>query len=308
MCHFKYSISMKKYLVKLASFCVFVIIIDFFIGLGFTYMRVHTKGGDTGLANYIHEELKDEVLFFGSSRCFHHYDPNIISDSLEMSCYNCGMDGMGILYFYQRFKLITERYSPKLIVYDIHPKFDLLVNEPDNKYLGGMRAFYNHQSIRHVFEDVDSYEPYKMMSNAYRYNSKLLPYFSDMVAPSKSSDKGYRPKDKVMKYEPSITSVETPYNVDSLKIKYFELLIKECQEKGIQLVLATSPIYKGYRSSKYDIAMSLANKHNIPYLLHVNEETISRNKIYFYDSSHMNRKGATEYSKMIAHELKKILK
>ena len=171
-----------------------------------------------------------------------------------------------------------------------------------------MRAFYNHQSIRHVFEDVDSYEPYKMMSNAYRYNSKLLPYFSDMVAPSKSSDKGYRPKDKVMKYEPSITSVETPYNVDSLKIKYFELLIKECQEKGIQLVLATSPIYKGYRSSKYDIAMSLANKHNIPYLLHVNEETISRNKIYFYDSSHMNRKGATEYSKMIAHELKKILK
>jgi lysophospholipase L1-like esterase len=110
-----------------------------------------------------------------------------------------------------------------------------------------------------------------------------------------------------MKYEPRNYNERKTYVVDTLKLKYFERLIQECKEKKITLIFATSPIYNDYEASKYNIIRGLAKKYDIPYLLYFDYSPISNNKDFFYDRTHMNRSGATEYSKMIAHELKHII-
>lgn len=164
---------MKKFISKVILFLIGLVILDQLVGIGARYLVGHAKGGDTGLNNYICNQMEEECIIFGSSRGMHHYDPNIITDSLDMSCWNCSLDGNGIILMYGRYKMLSARYTPKMLIYDVQTSFDLL--EGDNhKYLGGLRYYYDRQGIDSIFWNVDKTERFKMMSNCYRYNSQWL--------------------------------------------------------------------------------------------------------------------------------------
>lgn len=100
---------MRRFICKILLFLIGLVIVDNLVGLEGKYLVNHVKGGDNGLNTYICRKLQDDCLVFGSSRGMHHYDPNIISDSLGMSCWNCSLDGSGIILMYGRYKLLSER-------------------------------------------------------------------------------------------------------------------------------------------------------------------------------------------------------
>ena len=145
---------MKKFLIKIGIFFSFVLIFDVLSGKVFSFLVDHAKGGDNKRNNYICNEVKEDILIFGSSRALHHYNPIIISDSLKMSCYNCGQNGNGAILNYGRYQLICQRYHPKVLIYDVLADFDLLVGEDSHKYLGWIRAYYDRKGIPEVFEAV----------------------------------------------------------------------------------------------------------------------------------------------------------
>ena len=118
---------MKKFLIKTVLFFIIIAIIDVLSGKLFTCLVEHTKGGDNWRNNYICDGVNDDILIFGSSRALHHYNPVIISDSLNLSCYNCGQDGNGAILNEARYQLILQRHRPKVLIYDVIPGFDLLV-------------------------------------------------------------------------------------------------------------------------------------------------------------------------------------
>ena len=93
---------MKKYLIKIGLFFLLVAIVDVAVGKTFSYLLDHVKGGDNGRNNYICDSLRTDILVFGSSRAIHHYNPLILTDSLGLSCYNCGQDGNGSILNYAR--------------------------------------------------------------------------------------------------------------------------------------------------------------------------------------------------------------
>ena len=118
---------MKRFVIKILVFLAIMFILDRGFGLAMKYLQDHAKGGYVGHHNYILHQANEDILIFGSSRAIHHYNPQIIEDSLGMSCYNCGQDGNGIVLFYGWWQMIKERYQPKMIVYDVNPSFDLLI-------------------------------------------------------------------------------------------------------------------------------------------------------------------------------------
>jgi hypothetical protein len=61
----------------------------------------------------------------------------IIQDSLNMTCYNCGYDACGIITAYGLLRTLYKRYTPKVILYEVTPKFDCL--EGDNFSFLGLR-------------------------------------------------------------------------------------------------------------------------------------------------------------------------
>lgn len=296
---------MKKFLSKVTLFLIGLVVLDALVGVGARYFVSHAKGGDTGLSNYICHQMKEECIIFGSSRGMHHYDPNIITDSLSLSCWNCSLDGNGIILMYGRYKLISARYNPKMILYDVQEGFDLLKGD-NHKYFGGLRYYYDEPSIDTIFWSVDISERFKMMSNCYRYNSQWLQLISDNIHPLQSDDKGYRPMDKKMVYQPRVTKnkQKTGYEYDTLKLAFLEKLIVSCKSKGTKLIFAISPQYKTHNDEVYAPLKKICKKYNIPLFNHFCDTMFVDNPDFFYDSVHMNRYGATKYTKILTKEIK----
>lgn len=300
---------MKNFIFKILLLIVILLIIDKSIGIIFQFMQHHSKGGDTGRMEYIANRMNQDILIFGSSRAIHHYNPQIIEDSLQMSCYNCGKDGNGIIFSYGMYRLFKDRYTPKVIIYDVLDDFDLINKDNNEKYLEWLRYYYNKPGIDSIFINVDKNEKYKMISQMRRYNYKFIQVASDYITPTQQDIKGYRPLEGTIKYEPiKNNNSNKSIQYDNLKLEYFKLFIKDCKEKGTKLIFMVSPQYKGEKKQSYEAIIKLAKEENIPFFYHYDENEISSNKKYFKDSMHMNKYGAEKYTKKIINEIKTYLK
>ena len=297
---------MKRFLVKVLFYLSIIYIIDCLSGILFPYLVKNAQGGDNGRNNYICDLTNEDILIFGSSRAIHHYNPRIISDSTKLSCYNCGQDGCGIILNYARLKLIKQRYSPRVIIYDIIPKFDIYEGIDNHQYLTWLKAYYDRDGIAEVFDDVDTTESIKMLSNLYRYNSKFIQILSDYFKPLQSTGiNGYRPLIGNLENIPiNRDENDNQFDIDTLKIKYFRSFINDSKESKVFFVV--SPIYNGFDSVQFEPIRMLCKECGIPFINFGNHPKYFHNPNYFKDSGHLNSKGADEFSKDIIRELKRI--
>lgn len=299
---------MKRFIVKLAIFLTLLCVVDFAIGKVCRYLQVNSKGGNFGRNTYIHERMLDEIVLLGSSRCIHHYDATLISDSLGMSCYNCGTDGNGIILMYPRYKLITARYKPKVILYELSLGFDITANEDNHTYLRWIRSYHNHKPVEDVILSVDPIEKFKMLSQSYCFNSEFFQLLLDNIHPINNGERGYRPLEGIMNHNLEVSNKPVEFSVDSLKLHYMKALINECKENNIQLVFALSPSYKKEYDGDYQLLFDLAEENGVPVLNHFCDTNFVNKKEFFVDRTHMNKYGANKYSEVISEELKEYLK
>lgn len=142
---------MKRFLIQVVAFLVIVAAVDLASGFVFRHIESKAKDGFTYRDNYICDVLATDVLVSGSSRCVRHYNPQIITDSLGLTCYNSGQMGNGIILNYGRLRMVGERRKPKVIIYDLHPGFDLLVGDDDHRYLTWLKSHYEREGIADIF-------------------------------------------------------------------------------------------------------------------------------------------------------------
>ena len=297
---------MKKFILKGILFIVLIILVDFIIGLVFNYLSLNAKSGGNLKNNYIAYEMKEELLIMGSSRAVHHYNPRIFSDSLNMSCYNCGRDGNGIILMFGRLKLLQERYTPKVIIYDILYDFDLKAND-NIKYTADLKPYFNNREIKSIIKSISYTECIKMMSNMYRHNSTIINTIWNFITQEQGINLGYLPMYKKMEIIPKKKqSKKQDAQFDETKLLYLEKLIKECQGNTL-LFFTVSPFYfKQEGNDRYAPIKKLCEKYGVPFIEY-DDDIFYENKDLFSDSIHLNDEGATLYSQMIAHFVKEYL-
>lgn len=299
---------MKRFICYMALFLGLILLIDRLSGICFDYLNSHAIGGDTANQYYVCKQTDEDILIFGSSRANHHYIPSIIEDSLDVSCYNCGIDGNGILLHYGRYRLITDRYTPKIIIYDLVTAFDISQND-NLKYLDQLKQYHDEAGIIDLFDDVSPMERYKLYSKLYQYNTKFIQMLSDNIRPQQLVIKGYKPIYKTMDYEPKAQEPgKKVLTVDSLKLKYLEKLIMDTQTKGIRLIFMISPNYKAKSSVEFDAAKEIIARYGLPLYDFYSDEEISFDKSLFGDSFHMNDKGAQTFTRKIIPILREYIK
>ena len=299
---------MKKYIIGILIFFFCFWGADRLVGHISDYLVEHAISGNTQKNEYICDHTNEEILIMGSSRAVHHYDPRIIEDSLGMSCYNCGYDGCGSVTAYGLLKILSSRYSPKVIIYEITPGFDYLKIDKDNtKYLGPLKNYYDRDGIDSIFMTVSPTERWKMCSYMYRMNSKALQMLSENIVKRNETIKGFHTKEKSMSYEPDIDETHKELEFDDVKINCLRKIISLCKKHKIKLVFSVSPSYNKTDSYKYAYAENLAKVNNIPFISHYSDTLINRNKDNFYDQVHMNMKGAQIFTRKIVCELKTII-
>lgn len=298
---------MKKLITRIFLFFVVVALIDMAFGMTCNFLVSHAKGGSTRNHHYIAKECDKEILFFGSSRCMKHYVPKIVEDSLGMSCYNCGELNNGIVFLYGRLIMMTNRYTPKVVIYDVHSGTDI-INSDNIQYLGWLKRYYDEPGVEEVFSMVSPTEHYKMLSQLYRNNGYFAQMSIDNIHPvSVPLENGYYPSYKVMDYDPVITESEQLATWDSTKKECMIRLVELCRSKGITLIFAYSPRYGALRPSCDELVRSFACEYHIPMLDHYADPEICMQKRYFADAIHMNDLGATVYTRKLVRELRNII-
>jgi len=295
---------MKKFLIKLSIFAAIVVAIDIAYGKACSYMLENAKGGDTFLHNTIANEVTSDVLIFGSSKAKNQYDPRILQDTLNLSVFNCGEHGMGILYNYGLWKVISKRYVPKVLVYEFLPILDIMTRDDNSIYINPLRRYYGKvEGIDSLFWSVDENERYKMCASTYRYHN-CTGFIGDYLHAGNRYILGYsQPADNQgIKGDKGIAY--PTYVVDSLKLYYLEKFIQEASPKT-KLIFVTSPMYS-FHSDYGGLTKlkQLCSQNNIPMLDHFSDKEFVDSPELYIDMAHLNRKGSIKWSSKIASELK----
>ena len=174
------------------------------------------------------------------------------------------------------------------------------------KYLKRLKTFAGDETIDSIIKSVDRNEYIKLKCNTFRHNSQLFSLFSNYLVSPIIGDKGYVALKDVMNYEPEKPMNNDSITTDDLKLAYLEKFILENKD-CCKLIFCISPIYYKSDINEYKAALDLCKKHGVVVFEHLNDTTFIGKKEYFKDASHLNDKGATNYTNIITQKIKELL-
>ncbi len=292
--------AMRRFFIKLLIFTAIIVGIDVGYGLYCDHIRRGVQSGMTRLDYIAAYETRADVLVFGSSRARRHYDTRILRDSLGMSCFNCGYNSMGIGFFKFRLKQILDRYTPKLIIYDITPMYDLMVSDARKVNNLRMKPYFFDDTAYAMVRRNDFKEWIKYHSATYRYHDAIKDYKADSRSKETFYD-GYAPLNGTQKIEVKRHAGMTP---DPAKARLLEELMSVCLQRGVKLVFVLSPYYCNDMADPADDLRKLSARYGVPVIDHFCDSRFISDSTLYWDAAHMNSEGAARFTRCIISEIK----
>ncbi len=295
-----------RFVAKLILFLALLSFLDYTIGSILKTLYFKQKSGLNYNTTYSFLEMKEDVVIFGSSRAHRHYDPIVIGNKLNMTCYNAGRDAQSIYYYYAAHKSIIKRYTPKVYVLDINPGELYYNREYDYGKLEVLLPYYtSDEAIREIVSLRSRFERIKLLSKIYPYNSDLLTIirYNNL---SRDDTKGYVPMYGQIR-KTKIDTVQTPDSrkLDPIKLYYFRALISEIIDDGITLIVVISPMYEYpvYEEPSLATTRQILVEYEIPILNYLKDSRFLDHPELFHDVLHLNKEGSELLSVILAEDL-----
>ena len=299
---------MKKLLIHIVIIACLFFIMDRALGTALGYLYRQSNATDEYKISYSNESTYDSLLFIGSSRCLHHFIPSVFEKGLQMSCYNAADWGIkNIYYHYGLLGNILSRYTPKIIVFEIHP-CDWLNTPYSGKERAGSLAPYcgMSETCDEMLKLSGNYWPYRL-SMVYRYTGSLPNLLTGSHGSMDRSLKGWKPLDGTLDTT-GVKAEEYPYPISSEKAQLMKRFIQDCKSKDIKLFITVSPMYICSQEDIYRFPKELAQANGIPIINHFRDSAYVGHAELFYDFGHLIRQGAEKFSKQLCNELKERLR
>ncbi len=289
--------------VKLILLLGIVFILDFSIGHILRYYFYKQEVGRLSRAIYAIDKTTADVLIFGSSTAYHHYNPQVVKERLKQSCYNAGSPGQGILFDEAVLKAVLKRYTPKLVILDVNLR-EFKAGKDYYDRLSFLLPFYkDHEELRPIVDLKSPLEKFKLLSSIYAYNSTFLIIAggnSEYFKKRNSDVEGYKPLTRVWD-KPMKDYDMYDYPMDSTKIAIFKSFIADCRHAGTKLVIICSPSYKKFHQTEYSIVKveQIAKEQNIGFINFVNDTSFTNHRDYFDDDAHLNAHGSEIFTNIV---------
>jgi hypothetical protein len=305
----------KSLILKVLLFVILLIIGDYYIGQVLDYLYFNSRFGKYHKLDYVISKSSEDILIFGNSHAECHYVPSIFHDSLNLNCFNAGFRNQDILFTYCIHESILKRYSPKLIILNIDRGMfyvDKLSFEEQEAKLSELTPFYNRESnIRKELENRSRFEKYKFYSSIYPFNSSVINLLKYYFYHSDNFVDGYYPL--YGQYKPKSTSgnprkdYENNDTVNEVLLKKLVVIANHFKSHHIQLIAVISPTFDS--SGKIGVSLKKAfDKLEIPLFDYSSDSIFIHKSSYFSDNHHLNDSGAKEFSAIVAHDIKPLLK
>lgn len=299
----------NKPLVYILSLILFVIVLDY--GLGNVYEELYFTEKSRKKDRLIHSAVgtNEDVLIFGSSRAYYHYNPNIIEDSLGLSCFNVGYGGQNIYYHLALLKAALLRNKPKIAILDLMTiDFEMTAAQPDKEKLGVLLPFVHQSNIyKEAVLSRGWSENIKLLSSIYPFNSKAIYLVRNNTSAKRTDIKGF--VGLADTWEKPIENKEAEsFEADRNKIEALHEFINLCQKNNISIFLFVSPHFANYlgKTNYSFIVEDIYKNYGLEVHNYINSPHY-KNPSEFSDPVHLNKIGAEKYSKEVAMIIRKNL-
>ena len=275
-------------------------------------------------------KINADILVFGSSRAQHHFDPRIISRFTNKSAYNIGLDGTGIdLQAAWFFTYLRHNQKPEFLILSLdipnlarkldssvyHPgQYVAYLNEPDLflalKQHGAEWSLYKNFPFIGIAKFIS---PLTSGNEQLRYEAtrSLLksPLPESLLSGFAAVDKNWTAEfDDYKKQHPSGVTYEIyPENIQTIRA-----VLMRCKQSGIKPILVYSPEYyenqllTNNRRDIFIIYGGIAKDFNVPFWDY-SDSMISHDKGNFYNSQHLNVRGASRFTEDLALRLQAVI-
>lgn len=285
---------MKKLLKYLGLTLLAVICIDLALRPAFNYLFTNPPASVRATMTHRFNREQSDVLILGASRASHHYNCQLIIDSLGVTCFNAGHDGQPIYNQYLNLLRSLQNGPVHTVLLDLSSaqlcrKWMTERTEPLLPY------YWSDDSVRAIIDHVsDRTLPPSVLycSSLVQFNSQLhqfMQYFSS--APAADTLHGYEPlpyTGSEFRYTPAAV---TDLDLDPRGEDYLLRMATLCGERGIRFYVVVSPSLDDL-SMFTDYLHRFCAEHQIQVLDYSTDERFRSDLSLWKDGAHMNARGA----------------
>ena len=299
---------MKKLFIRIITVLAILIVVDIIFGIVFRHIIDISPDGRYYKANYSLSECYDDVVIFGSSRAETNYAPYVFEDSLKLSTWNTGRGGQSLPFWYAMELGILDDNIPEIAIVNIER--DFLSGDMSGSYqrAGFLRPFYfHHDEIRPVIDKISKSEKHLMFSNLYAFNSTFYYLLRPFIVKGLDGEKGlkgWKTRNGVIAKSKTDCNIHTSkQTLNEETVKLFNIFLDSLTSKNCDVYVVVSPNYK--QLIKYSPTIEyVSNLKDVTLIDYSNNKIFVDNHLYYKDPSHLNIKGAIEFSKEISHKIK----
>jgi len=315
---------MKKFLIKISLFVLPIMLLliplDKLISKNLAKSNSFANGEYLVYNDIYNGTLNAEIMIYGSSRAWRHFNSAMIEDSLGRTTYNLGINGHNFWLQYLRHKeLMKNNQIPKFIIMSVD--VFSLAKRPD---LYNYKQFLPYSLFN---QDIKTYTSSYEGFSFWDYNMPLSRYYgekwvlltaldglthSEHTSPARI--KGYMGLEGNWNgdFEKAKAEAETTeIKIDTATKTLFYQFLAECKAKSIQVILVYSPehvdgqAYVSNRKEVMAIYTDASIKMGVPYLNYSNDGMCLDRK-YFFNASHLNKLGSDTFTNKLVRDLRKM--
>lgn len=309
--------SLKKILIFLFTGLVILTALSFIIDFGVRHSDLEQTGKVNKIMNH---DVDPDIMIFGPSVSEVSISPAIIKDKTGLSAFNCSLNGTR---FTQYRGLIDEfesyskdnKYVVLVESYFSFEKTDVLMAA--ERYLAQIHKDNLYKSLYTIQPDLiwkSRYIPfYKYVAVTHEYYKNSFIGWRRILKRSNPADtlQGWDPVDRSWEVDQDEAMRQTaPFEIaiDSGIVKKYIELITKLKKDGKTVILLLSPPYTKVLNTITDFAplrkeLNVIAKETGSKFLDFTNSDICSDKTLFYNTNHLNIKGARIFSAMLADSL-----
>ena len=301
----------KKCLLFLAIMIASAYLLDYAISEGLK----KTEKNNVKVWNDIFYPQDDiDVVVAGNSRAQVHINPLILDTILTINSYNLGINASVFEEQYIAFSKYINSYKQlKLIIQSID--YNLL---QDDKFKHKRDVALHIKNFNKEEMKKIGFDNYDLQLPLIRYTGAIagvgLMEFLRIKQYKNMGYKGYVPRNipwDGTKMEKMIANGKIVGQKNPKMVNLFDKFLQECSQRKVKVVLVFTPQY--YRSveaikGKEDVMKvynDLAKKYDV-FLLDYTRDSLCYDTNYFYNATHLNKKGSELFSVKLANDIKKL--
>jgi hypothetical protein len=298
---------MKKVIIFLSTIILIVAVTDYTIGICCRYyIQSHELAGRYKPLDRLLKNVDTDIILIGNSVILNAINPQIISDSTSLTCYNGGITGKSIEFSEILINSILQRHTPKKIIIALRPE-EMGANAGDGIF-DVLKPYYDmgYKSIDEYFNSTSKSEKLLLQSNLLRYNTiwmrALLYIFFDN---HDYSENGFVAQE-IPAIFPQIQHITTYDLPIKRKTDALQRIIEKCKQGGIELYISFPPILLSFSKKELPCVHavdSICKANSVKCFIDYNKEEFLHDPRLFYDNYHMNKNGAAKYTRNLVQRI-----